>query len=104
MHVVADPSDADTLWVADYALWKSIDAGKTFVEVATPHGDNHDLWIDPADSRRLIEGNDGGGCISFNGGGGWGPTVHQPTPQVLHPLARGQQSEPRHVVPPEEPG
>ena len=39
--------DVDTVWVADYSLWKSIDGGKTFVEVATPHGDNHDLWIDP---------------------------------------------------------
>ena len=47
MHVFADPQDADTVWVSDYSLWKSIDGGKTFVEVATPHGDNHDLWIDP---------------------------------------------------------
>ena len=48
MHVFADPTDVDTVWVADYSLWKSIDGGKTFVEVATPHGDNHDLWIDPS--------------------------------------------------------
>ena len=50
------------------ALWKSIDGGKTFGEVATPHGDNHDLWIDPANPRRMIEGNDGGACVTFNGG------------------------------------
>ncbi len=48
MHVFADPRDADTVWVLNYSLWKSIDGGKTFAEVPTPHGDNHDLWIDPA--------------------------------------------------------
>ena len=65
MHVFADPTDVDTVWVADYSLWKSIDGGKTFVEVATPHGDNHDLWIDPSNSRRMIEGNDGGACVTL---------------------------------------
>ncbi len=91
MHVMADPSDADTLWVADYALWKSIDGGKTFVEVATPHGDNHDLWIDPADSRRMIEGNDGGACVSFNGGRAWSTIYNQPTAQFYHVCADDQQ-------------
>jgi photosystem II stability/assembly factor-like uncharacterized protein len=67
MHVFADPSDADTVWVADYALWKSIDGGKSFGEVATPHGDNHDLWIDPSNSRRMIEGNDGGPAVPPSG-------------------------------------
>ena len=90
MHVVADPSDADTLWVADYALWKSIDAGKTFVEVATPHGDNHDLWIDPAEPRRMIEGNDGGACVSFNGGQTWSTIYNQPTAQFYHVCADDQ--------------
>jgi hypothetical protein len=91
MHVVADPSDADTLWVADYALWKSIDGGKTFVEVATPHGDNHDLWIDPHDPRRMIEGNDGGACVSFNGGLSWSSIYNQPTAQFYHVCADDQQ-------------
>ena len=45
------PQDADTVWVPDYSLWKSIDGGKTFGEVPTPHGDNHDLWIDPREPR-----------------------------------------------------
>jgi photosystem II stability/assembly factor-like uncharacterized protein len=89
-HVVADPNDADTLWVMDYSLWKSVDAGKTFVEVATPHGDNHDLWIDPADSRRMIEGNDGGACVSFNGGQSWSTIYNQPTAQFYHVCADDQ--------------
>jgi hypothetical protein len=90
MHVVADPVDPDTVWVMDYALWKSIDGGKTFVEVATPHGDNHDLWIDPANPRRMIEGNDGGACVSFNGGRSWSTIYNQPTAQFYHVCADDQ--------------
>jgi photosystem II stability/assembly factor-like uncharacterized protein len=95
MHVVADPRDPDTVWVADYSLWKSTDGGKTFVEVATPHGDNHDLWIDPANPQRMIEGNDGGGCVSFNGGQSWSSIYNQPTAQFYHVCADDQQ--PYHV-------
>jgi photosystem II stability/assembly factor-like uncharacterized protein len=90
MHVFADPRDADTVWVADYSLWKSIDGGKTFGEVSTPHGDNHDLWIDPADARRMIEGNDGGACVSFNGGQSWSSIYNQPTAQFYHVCADDQ--------------
>jgi photosystem II stability/assembly factor-like uncharacterized protein len=95
MHVFADTRNPDVAWVADYSLWKSTDAGKTFFEVATPHGDNHDLWIDPADPRRLIEGNDGGACVSFNGGQSWSTIYNQPTAQFYHVCADDQQ--PYHV-------
>ena len=91
MHVVADPGDTDTVWIADYSLWKSIDGGKTFGEVATPHGDNHDLWIDPANPGRMIEGNDGGACVSFNGGRSWSSIYNQPTAQFYHVCADDQQ-------------
>ncbi|HEV8584664.1 MAG TPA: glycosyl hydrolase [Methylomirabilota bacterium] len=91
MHVFADPRDVDTVWAADYSLWKSSDGGKTFGEVATPHGDNHDLWIDPADPRRMIEGNDGGACVSFNGGQSWSSIYNQPTAQFYHVCADDQQ-------------
>ena len=90
MHVFADPSDADTVWVADYALWKSIDGGKSFGEVATPHGDNHDLWIDPSNSRRMIEGNDGGACVTHNGAQSWSTIYNQPTAQFYHVCADDQ--------------
>ncbi len=90
MHVFADPRDVDTVWVADYSLWKSVDGGKTFFEVATPHGDNHDLWIDPANPRRMIEGNDGGACISFNGAQSWSSIYNQPTAQFYHVCADDQ--------------
>jgi photosystem II stability/assembly factor-like uncharacterized protein len=90
MHVFADPRNADVVWVADYSLWKSIDGGRTFVEVATPHGDNHDLWIDPADPQRMIEGNDGGACVTFNGARSWSTIYNQPTAQFYHVAADDQ--------------
>ncbi len=84
MHVFADPKDADTAWVLDYSLWKTIDGGATFFEMATPHGDEHDLWIDPKNPLRMIEGNDGGACVTFNGGESWSTLYNQPTAQFYH--------------------
>ena len=84
MHVYADPSDADTLWILNLNCWKSTDGGKTFENIPTPHGDNHGLWIDPRDSRRIIEGNDGGACVSFDGGYTWSSILNQPTAQFYH--------------------
>ncbi len=83
-HIVADPQDADTVWVLNYDAWKSIDGGKTWEEVTTPHGDNHDLWIDPRDPQRMIEGNDGGACVSYNGGDTFSTIYNQMTAQFYH--------------------
>ena len=83
-HIFADPQDADTVWVLNYQAWKSIDGGKNFERATTPHGDNHDLWIDPKNPRRMIEGNDGGACVSFNGGETWSTTYNQLTAQFYH--------------------
>jgi photosystem II stability/assembly factor-like uncharacterized protein len=83
-HVVADPVDPDTVHVLNMKAWKSVDGGRTFTQMVTPHGDNHDLWIDPRDPRRMIEGNDGGACVSFNGGASWSTIYNQPTAQFYH--------------------
>ena len=83
-HVYADPQDADTVYVLNLNMWKSTDGGKTFTKIATPHGDNHDLWIDPRNSRRMIEGNDGGACVSFNGGESFSTIFNQLTGQFYH--------------------
>jgi len=80
-HVFADPCHGETVYVANLALWKSTDGGTSFTEIQTPHGDNHDLWIDPADPNRMIEGNDGGACVSCNGGQTWSSIYNQPTAQ-----------------------
>ena len=83
-HIFADPQDPDTAWVLNYGAWKSIDGGRTWTEVNTPHGDNHDLWIDPRNPRRLIEGNDGGACVSYNGGETFSTIYNQMTAQFYH--------------------
>ncbi len=83
-HIFADPQDADTAWVLNYGAWKSIDGGRTWTEVNTPHGDNHDLWIDPRNPRRLIEGNDGGACVSYNDGETFSTIYNQMTSQFYH--------------------
>ena len=89
-HVVADPRDANTVWVLNLKAWKSTDGGSTFTQVTTPHGDNHDLWIDPNDTDRMIEGNDGGACVSFNGGESWSSIYNQPTAQLYHVVTDDQ--------------
>ncbi|HEV2281466.1 MAG TPA: glycosyl hydrolase [bacterium] len=80
-HVFADPRHGETVYVANLQLWKSTDGGTGFTEIQTPHGDNHDLWIDPADPNRMVEGNDGGACVSVNGGETWSSIYNQPTAQ-----------------------
>lgn len=80
-HVFADPGNADTVYVTNLGMWKSTDGGSGFTEVNTPHGDNHDLWIDPTNPKRMIEGNDGGACVSFNGGYTWSSIYNQLTAQ-----------------------
>ena len=84
MHLTADPQDAETVYVNNLDFWKSTDGGRTFVEIATPHGDNHDLWIDPRDNRRMVQGNDGGACVSVDGGRTFSTIFNQPTAQFYH--------------------
>jgi photosystem II stability/assembly factor-like uncharacterized protein len=84
MHVFAHPTDPETVYVLNLRMWRSRDGGVTFTEVPTPHGDNHDLWIDPASPDRMIEGNDGGAVITFDGGATWSLPYSQPTGQFYH--------------------
>ncbi|HLQ36733.1 MAG TPA: glycosyl hydrolase, partial [Planctomycetota bacterium] len=77
----ADSKDADTVYVLNVGFHKSTDGGKKFQTIAVPHGDNHDLWIDPKDPLRLIEGNDGGATVSSDGGRTWSLQGNQPTAQ-----------------------
>jgi photosystem II stability/assembly factor-like uncharacterized protein len=89
-HIFADPQDADTLWALATRCFKSTDGGATWAEMPTPHGDNHDLWLDPRNPLRMIEGNDGGACVSFNGGATWSTIYNQPTAQFYHLAADNQ--------------
>ncbi len=84
MHVFAHPTDADTVYVTNMKTWKSIDGGKEWEEFHTPHGDNHDLWIDPNDPQRMIGADDGGAWCSFNDGVTWSSVYNQMTAQFYH--------------------
>ncbi len=81
MHIYADPSDENIVYVLNAPMMKSIDGGKTFSNIPVPHGDNHYLWINPNNSDILINSNDGGANISFNGGKSWSTQKNQPTSQ-----------------------
>ncbi len=81
-RIEADPNDANSVYVMNVSFHHSKDGGKTFGRISVPHGDNHDLWIDPADSMRLIEANDGGANVSYDGGKTWSRQDNQPTAQM----------------------
>ncbi len=70
-RVYADPQDPEVVYALNTGLYRSRDGGKTFEGIRVPHGDNHDLWIAPSDPDRMINGNDGGANVSFNGGETW---------------------------------
>ena len=71
-RVYADPNDEDVMYALNTGLYRSRDGGETFPGgIQVPHGDNHDLWIAPDDSDRMVNGNDGGANVTFNGGRSW---------------------------------
>lgn len=78
-HLFAHPTEEHTLFVLNTRVLKSTDDGNNFTRIATPHGDNHDLWINPKNPQVMIESNDGGSNISFNGGTSWSTQYNQPT-------------------------
>ncbi len=81
-HIFADPLDANTVYeFGGKDFYKSTDGGRTYSEIQTPHGDYHDLWIDPKNPLRMVNGNDGGATITFNGGRTWSSLDNQPTAQ-----------------------
>ena len=83
-RVFADPVDAETVWALNVQCWRSPDAGKVFSAFPVPHGDCHDLWIDPADTKRMILGDDGGASVTLDGGESWSSLYNQPTAELYH--------------------
>ncbi|MBN3519215.1 glycosyl hydrolase [Algoriphagus lutimaris] len=95
-RIYADPIDKNTVYGLNVDFWKSTDGGETFdVEITVPHGDNHDLWIDPNDPMRMISSNDGGGVVSINGGKTWTEEDY-PTSQFYHVMTTSD--VPYHVA------
>ena len=86
-HVWADPKNPSTVYTANTGLYRSIDGGKSFERLNAPHGDHHGLWIDPNNTNRMINANDGGATISVDGGKNWSTQNNQPTAQFYHVTA-----------------
>jgi photosystem II stability/assembly factor-like uncharacterized protein len=84
MNITADPLNADVVYVMNAPVMKSIDGGRTFTTLPAMHGDNHQLWINPKDSRYLANANDGGVSVSLDGGKSWSTQDNQPTAQFYH--------------------
>ncbi|MFC1555178.1 WD40/YVTN/BNR-like repeat-containing protein [candidate division KSB1 bacterium] len=81
-NIDADPSNADVLYVNTGSYYKSSDGGRTWQTRSTPHGDNHDMWINPNDSNLFIQSNDGGANVTRDGGQTWSTQNNQPTAEI----------------------
>ncbi len=77
-----DPIHPDVVWVGDEGWYKSTDGGKSFHSSPVPHGDNHDVWINPMNSNYMIQANDGGANVSLDGGRTWSTQTNQPTAEI----------------------
>jgi len=80
--ITADPKNADVLYAGSEGYFRSSDAGKTWQTMRVPHGDNHDMWINPNNSDYMIQSNDGGANVSLNGGRTWSTQYNQPTAEI----------------------
>jgi photosystem II stability/assembly factor-like uncharacterized protein len=79
--VFVDPKNENLVYCPNVNFMRSKDGGKTFQGINTPHGDHHDLWIDPENGNRMIVADDGGAQVSFDGGDNWSTMMNQPTAQ-----------------------
>ena len=80
-RIYADTENEDKIYVLNVSYGVSSDGGKTFKLKNAPHGDHHDLWIDPNNNMRMIIADDGGAQISNDGGNNWSTYYNQPTAQ-----------------------
>jgi photosystem II stability/assembly factor-like uncharacterized protein len=82
-RLTTDPKDKDVIYITNVRFYRSVDGGKSFKSIKQPHGDHHDLWIDPTNTRRMVEANDGGGTVSVDYGDTW-TAENYPTAQLYH--------------------
>jgi len=83
-HIVAGTEDEDAVYVLNVNFHKSTDGGQSFKSIGTPHGDHHDLWIDPTNAKRMVVADDGGGQVTYNGGRDWSSYYKYATAQFYH--------------------
>ena len=89
-EIFAHPTNENEVYVLNAPVLKSIDGGKTFKTIAIGHGDQHDMWVNPANPKNMIVGNDGGATVTFNGGKTWSAQDNQPTVQFYRVIADNQ--------------
>jgi len=77
-----DPNNPDVVYIGDEGWFKSTDGGKNFRRAVAPHGDHHDMWINPRNSDYMIQSNDGGANVSLDGGETWSTQMNQPTAEI----------------------
>lgn len=66
-HVHGDPTNKDVVYMQNTRVFRSTDAGKTMSAIdGSTHGDHHDLWVDPDNGNHVIDGNDGGGAMTYD--------------------------------------
>ncbi|MCH8992113.1 MAG: hypothetical protein IIA44_10255, partial [Acidobacteria bacterium] len=78
----ADPTNADVVYGGAERFNKSTDGGRTWTRMSTPHGDNHDIWVNPNDGNIMVQANDGGANVSLDGGETWSTQDNQPTSEI----------------------
>lgn len=81
-NITADPTNPDIVYAQALRLYKSTDGGRTWKTIPTPHGDDHDLWINPHNPDLMIESNDGGANVTTDGGKSWSSQFNQPTAEL----------------------
>ncbi len=81
-NIEANPLNANVLYVNSTGFYKSVDAGKSWKRKSTPHGDNHDIWINENDTLIMLQANDGGANVTMNGGDSWSSQRNQPTAEL----------------------
>ena len=81
-NIDADPKNPDIVYAMAVKYFKSVDGGETWEELTPPHGDNHDMWINPENPDLFIQGNDGGANVTHNGGESWSTQFNQPTAEL----------------------
>lgn len=89
-HIVADPKNENTVYVLNVNFHKSTDGGSTYESIETPHGDHHDLWINPQNPNTMAIADDGGAQVTYNGGKSWSSYHKYATAQFYHVILDNQ--------------
>jgi photosystem II stability/assembly factor-like uncharacterized protein len=90
IHLSADPQDPNTVYVLSYDLYRSVDGGRTFDAIELPHGDTHDMWINPDDPQIFAVADDGGVVVTLNGGRTFSTYYNQPTAEFYDVIVDNQ--------------